>query len=180
MGSLLLHVCCAHCAAYPVNHWRSQGHEVAALWYNPNIHPFQEYVQRLGAVRSLAESQQFPLIVSETYDSVRYFQAVRKGKPPRCRHCFSLRLARTARIAGENRFDAFTTTLLISHQQKHGLVKEAGLLAGESAGVRFVYQDLRKRYSDSRHITKPMAIYRQEYCGCCFSEMERYTGEELE
>jgi predicted adenine nucleotide alpha hydrolase (AANH) superfamily ATPase len=74
-------------------------------------------------------------------------------------------------------FDAFTTTLLISPHQKHDLLKEIGEeLGGE---VAFLYADLRKRYSDSRHITKPMDLHRQQYCGCVYSEWERYSGTEI-
>jgi hypothetical protein len=92
----------------------------------------------------------------------------------RCRHCFRLRLSKTAETAKEMGFDAFTTTLLISPHQKHDLLKEIGEELGREKGVGFLYADLRKRYSDSRHITKPMNLYRQQYCGCVYSEWERY------
>ncbi|MEW6033689.1 MAG: epoxyqueuosine reductase QueH [Chloroflexota bacterium] len=180
MASVLLHVCCAHCAAYCVRHWRERGHRVTAFWYNPNIHPRQEYLLRLEAMRALARAQQVLLIVSEQYDAVRYFRAVAGREGERCRHCFELRLSRTAQKARELGCDSFTTTLLISPQQRHDLVRAVGQGVAGDSGIPFLYEDLRRRYSDSRHITRGMDIYRQQYCGCFYSEWERYTGERVE
>ncbi len=177
MPSLLLHVCCAHCAAYCVTHWRAKGCEVTAYWYNPNIHPRQEYEHRLEAMRTLATNLEVPLVVSPEHDAPRYFRAVGNGPAPRCRQCFELRLSQTAKTARNMGFDAFTSTLLISPQQNHELIVESGGKAALENGVGFLSEDLRKRYSDSRHITKPMDIYRQRYCGCAFSEWESFTGE---
>jgi len=172
---LLVHCCCAHCAAYTVNYWREQGCEVSAFWYNPNIHPYTEHRHRLEAMQSLAKTMSLPLIVTEDYDVIEYFRGVVGHEAERCRHCFRLRLSKTAETAKEMGFDAFTTTLLISPQQKHELIKEVGEELGKETGVDFLYADLRKRYSDSRHITKPLDLYRQQYCGCVYSEWERYA-----
>ncbi|MBI2854415.1 MAG: epoxyqueuosine reductase QueH [Chloroflexi bacterium] len=178
-ASVLLHVCCAHCAAYCIKHWRALSYDVTCYWYNPNIHPQQEYEHRLEAMRTLAASLEVPLLISDKYDSVKYFQSV-PGRPgPRCLHCFRLRLGHVAEVAKRRGLDAFTTTLVISPQQKHDLIREVGEMIARSAGVSFLYADLRRRYSDSRHITKRMDIYRQQYCGCIYSEWERYVGEEL-
>jgi predicted adenine nucleotide alpha hydrolase (AANH) superfamily ATPase len=183
MSKVLIHVCCAHCAAYTVEYWRGQGYETAGFWYNPNIHPYMEHEQRLESMVKLAKEIDLPLIVSPDYDIIEYFRRVAGHEAERCGECFDLRLAKTAEIALEKGFDAFTTTLLISPHQKHDLIKEVGervalrLVQGErrGKGVEFLYADLRKRYSDSRHITKPMDLYRQQYCGCVYSEWERYT-----
>ena len=175
MKRVLVHSCCAHCAAYTIEHWRKQGYEVSALWYNPNIHPYTEHQQRLGAMQTLAEEMNFPLINTGGYDIVDYFRGVVGHEAERCRHCFRLRLSKTAETAKEMGFDAFTTTLLISPHQKHELLKEIGEELGKEKGVEYLYADLRKRYSDSRHITKPMDLYRQQYCGCIYSEFERYS-----
>ncbi len=175
---LLLHSCCAHCAAYPLRYWRDQGYEVTAFWYNPNIHPYAEHVARFKALESLAGKEGVPLITATGYGMPDYFRAVAGREDDRCRHCFTLRLGKAAAAAKEGGFDAFTTTLLISPQQKHELIRETGEAAAAGAGVAFLYADLRKRYSDSRHITKPMELYRQQYCGCIYSEWERYSGNE--
>ncbi len=180
MRTLLVHVCCAHCAAYTVNHWREQGYEVSAFWYNPNIHPYMEHEQRLNAMKTLSSRLEFPLIISDGYDFIDYFRRVVGHEAGRCRHCFQMRLSRTADVAGEQKFSAFTTTLLISPHQKHELIRKIGASVAEETGVEFLYADLRKRYSDSRHITKPLELYRQQYCGCVYSEWERYANSKIE
>jgi len=178
MKSVLLHACCAHCAAYTIDHWRQEGYEVSLFWYNPNIHPYLEHQERLKAMRSLAAEKAVPLISHESYDVISYFRAVVENESDRCRHCFRLRLSKTAAVAREKGFAAFTTTLLISPHQKNDLVWEVGEELAKESGMEFLYADLRKRYSDSRHITKPMDLYRQQYCGCIFSEWERYADSE--
>lgn len=175
MKRLLIHSCCAHCAAYTVKYWREQGYDASAFWYNPNIHPYTEHRHRLEAMQSLAKTMNLPLIVTEGYDIIDYFRRVAGHEAERCRHCFKLRLSKTAETAKQMGFNAFTTTLLISPQQKHELIKKVGEELGKETGVDFLYADLRKRYSDSRHITKPMELYRQQYCGCVYSEWERYA-----
>jgi predicted adenine nucleotide alpha hydrolase (AANH) superfamily ATPase len=177
--SVLVHVCCAHCAAYTVEHWRQQGYEVSALWYNPNIHPYMEHQQRLESMQSLAQETDLPLMVVEGYDMVEYFRRVAGHEAERCGHCFDLRLSKTAETARRNGFSAFTTTLLISPHQKHDTLREIGSKIGGEQGLEFLYADLRKRYSDSRHMTKPMNLYRQQYCGCVYSEWERYTDMKI-
>lgn len=178
MKTLLVHVCCAHCAAYTVNHWREQGYEVSGFWYNPNIHPYAEHEQRLNAMKALSEKLKFPLLISDSYDFIDYFRQVAGHEAERCRHCFQMRLSRTADAARKHKFSTFTTTLLISPHQKHELIREIGASIAEARGIEFLYADLRKRYSDSRHITKPLELYRQQYCGCVYSEWERYASIE--
>ncbi len=178
MSKILIHTCCAHCAAYTVEHWRREGHEVNGLWYNPNIHPYMEHQHRLKSMESLAQQANLPLIVNSTYDIIEYFRRVVGRESNRCRYCFELRLSKTAEIAHEQGYNAFTTTLLISPHQQHDVIREIGQEVAEEQGVVFFYTDLRKRYSDSRHLTKPMDLYRQQYCGCVYSEWERYTNIE--
>ena len=179
MKSVLIHCCCAHCAAYTVEYWRQQGYEVSGLWYNPNIHPYIEHRQRLETMESLAQEINLPLIVTDGYDMTEYFRRVVGHESQRCRYCFDLRLAKTALTALENGFSAFTTTLLISPHQKHDLLREIGDKLAEEIGVEFLYADLRKHYSDSRHLTKPLDLYRQQYCGCVYSEWERYANIQI-
>lgn len=176
MKSVLIHVCCAHCAAYTVEYWRRQGDEVSALWYNPNIHPYLEHQHRLESVQALAQEINLPLIITEGYDMMEYFRQVAGHESQRCQYCFNLRLTKTAETARQSGFNAFTTTLLISPQQKHDTIRETGNKIAEEQGLEFLYADLRKRYSDSRHLTKPLNLYRQQYCGCVYSEWERYSN----
>ncbi len=173
MKKLLVHCCCAHCTAYTINHWRSQDYEVTALWYNPNIYPYAEHQQRLKAMQSLARTMDFSLRVINGYDITKYFGNVVGDEANRCQHCFQLRLKKTAEAALGSGFNAFTTSLLISPHQKHDLLVKTGQQLAYETGISFLYADLRKRYSDSRHITKPLDLYRQQYCGCIYSERER-------
>ena len=180
MNKVLIHVCCAHCAAYTVEYWRQQGYDASGFWYNPNIHPYTEHQQRLESIKTLAKEINLPLIISGDYDIIEFFRRVVGHEAERCGDCFDLRLSATAKAARANGFNAFTTTLLISPHQKHDLIQETGNRVAGEHGVEFLYADLRKRYSDSRHITKPMDLYRQQYCGCVYSEWERYAGDKKE
>ena len=144
------------------------------MWYNPNIHPYTEHQHRLEAMKSLSQEMNLPLIVDEGYDLVAYFRHVVGHETERCRYCFRLRLLKTTEIARRKGFSAFTSTLIISPHQKHDLLLEAGNELAEETGIDFFYADLRKRYSDSRRMTKELNLYRQQYCGCVYSEWERY------
>ena len=174
MASLLLHTCCAPCATYCIEHWQQRGLEVTAFWYNPNIHPFTEHQRRLQALQEFAQRTRIPLILSEGYDVIRYFQAVVGHEAERCVYCFRLRLSMTALIAKLKSFDAFTTTLLISPYQKHQLLKEVGEEIAQKEGVNFLYEDLRSGYGESRRMSQELELYRQQYCGCLYSEWERF------
>lgn len=175
MPSLLVHTCCGPCAAGCFDHWRRQGFEVTSFWYNPNIHPFSEHQERLQTLRRFLDRSSTPLIVSEGYDVTSYFRAVVGHEDNRCEHCFRLRLTATALAAKEHRFDAFTTTLLISPYQKHDLLRQIGEEIAQKEGLTFVSEDMRPCYSDSRRISKELDLYRQKYCGCLYSEWERFS-----
>jgi predicted adenine nucleotide alpha hydrolase (AANH) superfamily ATPase len=122
----------------------------------------------------LAERYGSALVVNDSYDLVSYLDSVVGHKEQRCRYCFELRLGKTAKEARKRGFDYFTTTILISPHQKHNLVKNIGNKLTDEAEISFLYSDLRKHYSESRHITKPMDLYRQQYCGCVYSKWERF------
>ncbi len=150
------------------------------MWYNPNIHPYMEHQHRLEAIKSLAQEVNLPLIVTEGYDIIDYFRQVVGHEAQRCQYCFQIRLAKTAEIACQMGFSAFTTTLLISPHQKHDLLREIGNKLAKEKGIDFLYVDLRKHYSDSRRMTKGLDLYRQQYCGCVYSEWERYANIKIE
>lgn len=174
MDNLLLHVCCAYCATYAVEYWRGQGKEVTALWYNPNIHPFLEHQRRLEAVQQLSEKRQIALMISPGYEVDEYFKAIRQVEKVRCEGCFHIRLGKAARVAKEKGFAAFTTTLSISPHQKLKLLRKVGEAEGMEKGVPFLYVDLRSGYRESHRIGHELGLYHQRYCGCMFSEWERY------
>jgi hypothetical protein len=134
-----------------------------------------EHQHRLEAMESLAQEVNLPLIITEGYDVIDYFRQVVGHESQRCQYCFKLRLLKTAETAHQRGFNAFTTSLLISPHQKHDLLRETGNKIAKEKGIDFLYTDLRKRYSDSRHMTKGLNLYRQQYCGCVYSEWERYA-----
>lgn len=147
---------------------------VTAFWYNPNIHPFTEHRQRLQALQSFAQKGDFPLIVAESYDVIGYFRAVVGHESERCGHCFRLRLSMTALIAKLRGFEAFTTTLLISPYQDQQLLKQVGEEVAGRQGVSFLYEDLRPGFDQSHKMSGELGLYRQKYCGCLYSECERF------
>jgi predicted adenine nucleotide alpha hydrolase (AANH) superfamily ATPase len=97
----------------------------------------------------------------------------------RCRHCYTMRLDRTARVAAQEGFDAFTTTLLISPHQDQGMLQNAGEVAGRKHGVDFHFENFRRGWSERGRLTQEHNLYRQEYCGCVYSEWERHTGQQV-
>ncbi len=174
MASILLHACCGPCSTYVVKRLCEQGLEVTAFWYNPNIHPFREHQRRLESMQSFARAVDLPLIIAEGYDMLRYFQAVVGHESERCADCYRLRLEKTAEAAHQRGIDAFTTTLLISPYQKHDLIREIGEESGEKWGVTFHFEDFSPGFRESHRMSHELGLYHQGYCGCVYSEWERY------
>jgi len=174
MTSILLHACCGPCSTYVVNRLQEQGMEVSAFWYNPNVHPFREHQRRLEAMELFARAVDLPLIIDEGYDMLKYFQAVVGHERERCPDCYRMRLSRAAEVASRRGFDAFTTTLLISPYQKHELIYELGGELGREWGVGFHYEDFRPGFREGHRLSRELGLYHQGYCGCVYSEWERY------
>ena len=174
MNQILLHCCCGPCAIYTVNRLREEGFRVTAFWYNPNIHPFTEHRNRLEAMRSLAQTMELPLVVAEGYEMIDYFRAVVGHEGERCGDCFRLRLSKTATAASEQGYKIFTTTLLISPYQKHELLRAVGETAAKECGVKFYYEDFRTGFRESHRLSRELNLYHQKYCGCVYSEWERF------
>ncbi len=173
-GKLFLHTCCAPCATYTVQHWRGQGWQVTSFWYNPNIHPYTEHQRRLETLRQWCRDSGLHLTEVEGYDMVQYFRRVVGHEADRCGYCFRLRLERAALEAKAGGFDAFSTTLLISPYQKHELLRQVGEAVAQEVSIPFLYQDLRPGYRQSRQMAVEKGLYRQKYCGCVYSEWERF------
>jgi predicted adenine nucleotide alpha hydrolase (AANH) superfamily ATPase len=169
---ILIHVCCAPCFTYPHKRLLEEGHDATALFYNPNIHPYTEYKNRLESLEKYAEIKAAKVIY-KNYDMENYLRGS-IASDERCKFCYTYRLneaARTARLLG---FDAFTTTLLISPYQKHEILAKVGKKTADDCGIEFYYEDFREGYLESREIAKALGLYMQKYCGCIFSEKERY------
>lgn len=172
---LLLHICCGPCATYPIPWLKEQGYQVHGYFYNPNIHPYTEYQKRLEALKEYARQEDVKIIYDQDYDPREYFQNIAYREAQRCFLCYQLRLSRAAQVARKGKFQGFTTTLLVSPFQKHQLIREVGEAVGERYGVPFVYFDFREGFKQTVTRSKAMGLYRQQYCGCLYSELERYA-----
>jgi len=171
---VLLHICCAPCANRPLADLQAQGHEVTGFWYNPNIHPFTEYRARRNTVREYLTEIGVPLIEQNDYALRPFVRAVAEDIAHRCVKCYEMRLFETARTAKEQGFDAFTSSLFISPYQNHSLMMEVAQRAAEEYGVGFLYQDFRPLFKEGQDFAREHGFYMQKYCGCVFSEEERY------
>ena len=171
---ILLHICCGPCALYPLRTLRSAGHDVTGFFFNPNIHPFQEYSRRLEAAREMAAKEALPLIVRDDYDLEGFLANVAPAPERRCGYCYASRLKAAAGMAAEGGFDAFTASLLYSRYQRHDEIRLLGEEAGREFGVTFHYQDFRPGWQEGIRLSKELGLYRQQYCGCIYSEKERY------
>lgn len=169
---LLMHMCCAPCAVYPVSVLRDEGVEVHGLFYNPNIHPWDEYVRRRDTVVQYAELVSMPVTMMEGFDEERW-RALASEELARCTMCYTVRMDRVAEYAAINGYDAFTTSLLVSPYQKHELIAKAAHHAGARAGIAFLYRDFRPGFREGQNMAKEMGLYRQKYCGCIVSYEER-------
>ena len=181
---LLLHICCAPCACYSVKKLRADGIEPVGYFFNPNIHPYKEWERRLTTAEEFAAKIDMNLVVDKNYvlrDFLRRALAAEDSDGTtyeggaRCRMCYAWRLNQTAKFAAENGFDTFSSTLFYSIHQQHEMMKETAERAAKVYGVRFYYEDFRVGWQEGIDISKEMDLYRQPYCGCIFSEEERYS-----
>jgi hypothetical protein len=173
---ILLHICCAPCAVYPVEVLRGTLHQVRGFFYNPNIQPFQEFARRIKALEDYADKAKLPVIWDRTYDLEGFLRLVAFREADRCRFCYYLRLSAAARVARGGKFDAFTSTLLYSKFQNHDLIKAIGQQVVQEVGVPFYYEDFRRGWTQGREKSRKMGLYKQQYCGCIFSERDRFAA----
>ena len=174
---LLLHACCGPCACYPTEKLTGDGVDFSILYFNPNIHPYKEFKQRLSTLREFCEKKEYDLIINKSYpleDCVRGMLHEYEVGSVRCAYCYRVRLRYAAQFAKEHGYDAFSTTLLVSPYQKHELIKREAEAAAQEFGVPFFYEDWRTGYQRGVDISLELGLYRQQYCGCVFSERDRY------
>ncbi len=171
---ILLHVCCGPCTVYPLQVLRDESIEVTGYFYNPNIHPYREFKRRIGALVAFAGKKKFALEIDRNYGLTEYLRRVVHHENNRCSICYDMRLTRTAARAVELGMDGFSTTLLYSKYQNHALLKEKCGQLAEKHGLQFVYRDFRKGWQQGIDESIAMDLYRQPYCGCIYSEQERY------
>ncbi len=173
---VLLHICCAPCAIMPVAELVRQGFDLMGFFYNPNIQPYMERQRRLSTLKAWAPAQGLKLAVVDEYRPEEWFRRVAFREGVRCQLCYHQRLSRAAQAAKRGGFDAFTTTLLYSVRQKHQLIAEIGRALGRERGIDFLYQDFRPFWREGIRRSQAAGLYRQEYCGCLYSERDRFLG----
>ena len=171
---ILLHICCANCAIYPLRVLRDAHHDVTGLFFNHNIHPYQEYRRRLETARSYAATVELPLACIDEYGLEDFLAQVAHDPAGRCTYCYQSRLRRAAEYAIRHGFDAFTSSLLYSRYQNHNLIRQCGEELAKLYGIPFLYQDFRSGWQEGIDTSKTLGLYRQQYCGCIYSEKDRY------
>ena len=189
MEKILMHMCCAPCACYPVKRLREENFEPVGYFFNPNIHPYQEWRRRLKTAREFAEKVGIDFFAHNHYGLREYLEKVSgvvdwqdtienaDGFHKRCGVCYSWRLSEAARFAAENNFETFTSTLFYSRYQNHELMKKIAEHFAKKFGVNFFYEDFRAGWQEGIDISLDLGLYRQNYCGCIFSEEERFSND---
>lgn len=179
--SLLLHACCAPCSSY-VLEYLAEIFNITIFFFNPNISPKGEYDFRLNELERLIGEMPLPASVKlmsgrycpgEFYEMARGMEDMPEGAS-RCKECYRLRLSESARVAKENGFDYFTTTLSISPYKNAEWLNSIGADEGSKNQVSYLFSDFKKKngYKRSCQLSEEYALYRQDYCGCEFSKAE--------
>jgi predicted adenine nucleotide alpha hydrolase (AANH) superfamily ATPase len=200
---LLLHTCCAPCSVKCIDSLVDV--KPALFWYNPNIHPYTEYRERRDTLVKFAAYAGLDLISDDEYGLRLFLRGIYAGdaesniteelqakfpaddtpmelfqadaRSQRCVYCYRLRLEKTAVRAAADGYDCFSTTLLISPYQNHDLIRQIGEELGETYGVKFLYRDFRPLFRAGQTKARELGLYMQKYCGCIFSEEERYIAK---
>jgi predicted adenine nucleotide alpha hydrolase (AANH) superfamily ATPase len=173
-GKIVLHICCAGCAIYTIRALENTFDRVIGCFFNPNIHPYNEFRNRRDALKTYVQNNDKDVIYP-AHEPYLFYRSIRSNvtQPERCVHCWRLRLTEAARIAKEKNADAFTTTLLISPYQDHMRITSLGEEIARDLGVPFYYEDFRVGFKESQAQLKEHKLYSQNYCGCLYSLQER-------
>jgi predicted adenine nucleotide alpha hydrolase (AANH) superfamily ATPase len=171
---ILLHTCCGPCTIFPVKQLRSDAHDVMGFFYRSNIHPYTECARREETLVAYAESISLKLLFEPGYELENFLRNAAFREAQRCLACYHARLSTTALFAKKGKFDAYSTTLLYSKFQNHDLLRTTGEAVGKKIGVPFYYHDFRNGWKEGIEESKKLEMYRQQYCGCIYSEKDRY------
>ena len=184
--TLLLHACCAPCSSY-VLEYLNRHFDITVFFYNPNITENAEYTKRADELIRLINElphQDEIKFVDGGYAPEKFIGISRglENAPEggeRCFKCYRLRLEESARIAKENGFDYFTTTLSISPHKNAQVLNDIGKELSDAYGVGYLFSDFKKRngYKRSCELSEIYNLYRQDYCGCIYSKKEREKNE---
>ena len=153
---------------------QARGLDVMGFFYRHNIHPYSECLKRQENLEAYARQIGLRLIIQEGYDLEGFIQNVVYREKDRCTYCYHDRLRTTALMARRGKFDYYSSTLLYSKQQNHDLIKSMGESIGKTVGVPFLYEDFRSGWKEGIQKSKDLEMYRQQYCGCIYSEKDRF------
>lgn len=174
---LLMHTCCAPCSVYCIDELRSRGIEPTLYWYNPNIHPYTEYMARRDCVKEYAQKINVKAVFEDEYGLDEFCKNVSGNINARCvNYCYLVRLRKTFEYAKANGYDTVTTTLLYSIYQKHDFIKKLMEDLSQKFEIDFLYIDFRKGFWQGHEKAIEQGLYMQKYCGCIFSEEMRYNS----
>lgn len=170
---VLLHVCCGPCMTSFDKFFKKKGIEYSAFFYNPNIHPYKEYLKRYKTLEEYASRIGIELKHKDSFQQSKW-EIEFSGIPAkeRCKNCYTKRLMETAGYAAVNGFTHFSSTLLISPYQNHEMLINIGESAAKKFNMGFYYQDFREFFRDGQNIAREEGLYRQKYCGCIYSYKE--------
>lgn len=181
-STLLLHACCAPCSSACLERL-SNFFKITIIYYNPNITEEKEYLKRLEELKNFIQKikVKYPINIIDTrYDPKEFFEISKglekeKERGKRCYKCYELRLEETAKVAKENNFDFFATTLTLSPYKKTDWLNEIGENLSNKYQTSYLYSDFKKKngYKRSIELSKEYNLYRQDYCGCIYSKLEQ-------
>lgn len=171
---LLMHICCSNCCLFPIRTLTSKGIDIVGLWFNPNIHPYTEYKSRLDSLNKLQNLWNLEIEYIDNYGLKEFIRSIVNKEDNRCQYCYYIRLEETAKTAKKMGLDGFTTSLLVSPYQKFDVIIKTAKDIGKKHGITFYDEDFRPGFYEGMKISKELGLYRQKYCGCIYSEMERY------
>ena len=174
---VLLHICCAPCSVFPIEVLKEEGMEVMGFFFRHNIHPYTECMKREQTLKEYADKIKLKVIYQKGYELEKFIQKLVFRESDRCRICYHERLYAACKVAKKGNFDAFTSTLLYSKFQNHDLICSTGNAIGKQEGVKFLYRDFREGWKQGIEKSKHLEMYRQQYCGCIYSEKQRYFKE---
>jgi epoxyqueuosine reductase len=173
-NKILLHICCAPCSIYPLKQLRDEGINIHGYFYNPNIHPYTEFQKRLKTLEHYAKISLLPLTIDGSYELESFLRSALGYGKDRCLFCYRIRLEKAFQKAVETSADAVTTTLLYSKYQRHDAIKTICMDLSDQYGIDFLYRDFRIGWKEGVEESIKLNMYRQNYCGCIFSEKERF------
>ena len=177
---LLMHTCCAPCSVYCIKALKEENIKPDLFWFNPNIHPYMEYKARRDCLIEYSKRDDIDLnlIIKDDYGLDEFCKNVIGSLETRCRdYCYKVRLEETVRFAKENGYDAFTSTLFVSIYQNHDEMKRICEELAKKYDIEFLYRDFRVGFREGQAEAREQGLYMQKYCGCVFSEEDRYSKQ---